>query len=69
MTADEIVISRREPEKWVPVWWLSCFSAKGKKIKAIAGNPSRTGKTVRIRAYFKGGMVERNVSPKNLEPR
>lgn len=68
-TAEQIVIKRQEPEIWRPVWWLSCFGAKGKKIKAIVGNPSKTGKTVRIRAYFKGGMVERNVKPENLEPR
>ena len=68
-SSNEVVITRKPVETWLPVWWTSCFSAKGKRIKAIAGNPSKTGKTVRIRAYFKGGVVERSVSPKNLEPR
>jgi hypothetical protein len=65
---DEIVIRRREIEKWVPVWYYRAGCAE--RIRAIAGNPSRTGKTVRIR--FKGqygDQMERSVSPKNLEPR
>jgi hypothetical protein len=65
----EVVIRRREPERWVPVWWLSAFGKKGERVKAIAGNPSRTGKTVRIRTEGIGGMIERHVNPKNLEPR
>jgi hypothetical protein len=66
---DEVTIRRHEPEKWVPVWWLSCIGKKGQRVKAIAGNPSRTGKTVRIRAEGIGGMIERHVKPENLEPR
>jgi hypothetical protein len=65
----EITIRRQEPEKWIPVWWLTCYGKKGQRIRAIAGNPSRTGKTIRIRAQGIGGMIERSVKPKNLEPR
>lgn len=67
MTTNSVMIQRREPEQWVPVWW---HRRKGERIQAIAGNPSLTGKTVRVRASFKfGGQVERYVNPKNLEPR
>lgn len=67
---DEVIIRRREPEKWVPVWWNRVTYGVHQRIRAIAGNPSKTGKTVRIRARFSSGdMVERSISPKNLEPR
>jgi hypothetical protein len=66
----DIVIRRREPEQWVPVWWYRLTYGTRERVKAIAGNPSKTGKTVHIRANFKqGGMVDRHVNPKNLEPR
>jgi hypothetical protein len=67
---NEVVIKRREVEKWMPVWYhMKSYGGKTEKVRAIAGNPSRTGKTVRIRFRGIGGECERNVSPKNLEPR
>lgn len=54
-------------DEWKPVWWRD---PHGMHVKAVVGPPSKTGKTVRIRAWFKyGGMVERCVNPKNLFPR
>jgi hypothetical protein len=39
-------------------------------VKAIAGNPSQTGKTVKVRFRVpKQGQIERDVNPKNLRPR
>ena len=67
---DEVVIKRREVEKWVPVWYhMKSYGGQTEKVRAIAGNLSRTGKTVRIRFRGIGGECERSVSPKNLEPR
>jgi hypothetical protein len=66
---DEVTIRRREPEQWVPVWWNRCTYGTLERIKAIAGNPSKSGKTIHIRAHYTGGMVDRHVKPDNLEPR
>lgn len=55
------------PGKWVPVWWTMW---DGKRVKAIAGPLSKTGKRVKVRYYVPGqGQIERSVSPKSVEPR
>lgn len=56
-------------EAWVPVWWNRCVYGKLERIKAIAGPKSKSGKTVHVRAWYPGGMVERTIKPENLEPR
>jgi hypothetical protein len=54
-------------DRWVAVWWTMW---DGERVKAIAGPLSRTGKTVKVRYYITGqGQIERNVSPKSVEPR
>lgn len=58
-----------QKEVWRPVWWNRCVYGSLERIKAIAGPPSKSGKTVHIRAWYPGGMVERTVKPANIEPR